>query len=321
MIRPPWPALQRMAAVLVLALLTACSQHHEPLRIGLSDWPTFQLLHLAQEKGFFRKEGVEVRLLDFGALSDTRRAFESGKLDGLATSVIELLAVRDASLHDLRAVAVFDVSEGGDVILAPKNIRSMRDLRGHRIGIEPASLSTFLLARALEKEGLKFADVIAVPKEPRGMCNELLEGSLDAAVTYPPQSARVLANPRFRTIFSSRNIPGEIIDVLAFDAESLRTRPHEVAAVTRALKHAWQFLADNPEESLRIMAKCPQVSTAEFERQLSKGILLIPPEQQSAYLGPNGKLRIAAASAAQTLLNAGLLSDRPDLTDLIAELP
>lgn len=311
------PALVAVSAL----LLAGCPRPREPLRIGVDTWPPYGLFYLAQAKGFFRDEGVTVKLLDFGAVSDVRRAYEQGKLDGVATTVVEVLMARDATARDLRVVRLIDISEGGDVILAKESIRSMRDLRGKRIGVEPASLNMYVLARALEKAGMTFKDVTVVPKEPRAMCDELLADRLDAVVTYPPESARVLADPRFHTVFTSLEIPGEIIDVLAFDARALRARPRDIAGVMRALDRALQYLKENPQDSWRIMADRAGVSPEEFGRLLTAGIILVTPEQQAAYIGDGGKLQAIADSIARTLRGVGLMSDRAGVTDCVGKQP
>ena len=311
----------RGVMVVTMFLLVGCGVPREPLRIGMDTWPPYGLFHLAQQRGFFAAEGVEVKLFDFMSLSDTRRAFENGKLDGVATTLVEVLMARDASPRDLRAVRVVDVSDGADVILAPTTVRSMRDLRGKRIGVEPASLNTYVLARALEREGLKLSDIIAVPGDPHSMCDDLLAGALDAVVTYPPESARVLADPRFRAVFSSRDIPGEIVDVLAFDAEVLEGRSDEVAGVLRALDRALVYLKENPAESFTIMADRAGITPEEFGRLLESGIILAGPGPQAEYFAAGGQLQSVARSIASTLRGGGLLSDRAGVEDCVAVRP
>ncbi|MBU3666469.1 MAG: hypothetical protein FGM15_11430 [Chthoniobacterales bacterium] len=300
---------------------TACARYQSPLRIGMDIWPPYGLFYLAQQKGFFADEGVEVKLFDFWAISDVRRAFETGKLDGVATTLVEVLMARDASPRDLRAVRLIDFSNGADVILARREIDSMQDLRGKRIGVEPASLNTYVLVRALEKAGMQPSDVVAVPKEPRTMCDELLAGQLDAVVTYPPESARVLADPRFHAVFSSRDIPGEIVDVLALDARVLRERPREVAAMLRALDRACDYLRENPEEALRVMADRAGMPLEEFSLALGSGIELVAPSEQGAYFGPDKKLQTVADNIARILRAAGLLSGRPGVADCVSLPP
>jgi NitT/TauT family transport system substrate-binding protein len=62
-----------LAAAVALAGLASCTFYEQPLRIALIRWPPFEFMHLAQEKGFFAEEGVEVRIIEFAAVNDTQR--------------------------------------------------------------------------------------------------------------------------------------------------------------------------------------------------------------------------------------------------------
>ena len=300
-------------------ILSGCGRDPEPLRIALNAWPGYGPIYLAQDKGFFREAGVEVKLLEFGALADARRAFEDGKVDGMATTIVEVLMARDATQRDLRILRVVDFSSGADMIAARKDVRSMRDLRGKRVGVEIASLGIYVLARALELEGMTLEDVNLVPKDQSSMCKALLDGNLEAVVTYPPDSSSVLGNPEFRAVFTSREIPGEIADVIAMDAEVLKERPEQVAAFLAAIDLAHAYMRENPDDAYRIMAARVRLPVEAFSSVLRDEITMVSPLEQAAYLGEGGKLRPILEAAAASLRHVGVLSDRPGLTDSLTE--
>lgn len=311
--------LAAASVALCFAALAGCSKAPQPLRVGTDTWPAYQLLGLAQEKGFFRQEGANVQLLEFGSLSDTRRAYETGKLDGLAITVVEVLMARDTDGRSPKIVRVLDFSDGADVVLARKEIHSVRDLRGKRVGVELASLGVYMLGRALALEGLDLADIVPVSKDPVLMHEELFSGELDAAVTYPPESEAILADPRFHAIFSSRQIPGEIVDVIAFDESVLRERPDEVRAFQRGIDRAFEFLRSEPEEAYRVMAERYATTPEKVKASLEDGIKLVGPEEQPAYFGERGRLRASVDGIAATLRAVHLLRDKPGVTDCIAK--
>lgn len=278
------------------------------------------MIYLAQAKGFFEDEGVEVDLVDFGSLSDSRRAHELGKLDGLATTVVDVLMVRDASEVDPEIIRVFNVSEGADVIVARKEIGSVKDLRGKRVGVELASLGIFVLARALEQHGLSLDDVTPVSKDQRTMCEDVLDGTLDAAVTHPPEGTRVLADPAYHALFTSAEMPGEVVDVLAVNRDVLDGRSEDVAALQAALDRAFEHWQDNPEEAHRIMARRHQVSPEQFGIMLTNGIRLVPPSEQQVYFNEEGLLKEAVDGSARFLQSIGLLSKNGHVTNCLPEL-
>jgi NitT/TauT family transport system substrate-binding protein len=313
----------QVLAMAVLCFLALLSQGcREPakreLRIAINAWPGYELIYLAQEKGFFRENGVNVRLVEFGSLSDARRAYETGKVDGLATTVVEVLMARDATPRDLQIVRVFDASNGADVIVARSNIASMAELRGKRIGVELASLGIYVLTRALELEQMTLADVRVVSQDQKTMREELINGELDAVVTYPPESLAVLSDPKFRTVFSTLKIPGEVVDVLAMDGPTMRARPADVKAFLKGLDVAYDYLQTNPEDACRIMAEREGVSAQTFQKMLVSGMTLIGPRDQTAYLGPQGTLRAVVREVAESLSKVRLISSNPKVTECLA---
>ena len=143
-----------LVAAAALLGLASCSSYEPPLRIALIRWPPFELMHLAQEKGFFADEGVEVRLIEFFAVNDTQRAFEHDKIDGGMFSILQVLQNRDVLTRRLQIPLVIDFSDGADVVLARPDIADVPALRGKRVGLTVSPLDIYMLARALELNGM-----------------------------------------------------------------------------------------------------------------------------------------------------------------------
>ena len=129
--------------VFIVALSLGFGCAPEPpaaLRVGINSWPGYEFIFLAQEKGYFRDEHLNVRLVEFSSLSDCRRAYERGQIDAMGTTVVEVLMTRDQSSRSPQIVRICDYSNGADVILAQSAITNGAGLRGARIGVELASL-------------------------------------------------------------------------------------------------------------------------------------------------------------------------------------
>ena len=295
----------------------ACNRPAKPLRIGIDDWPVYRLMKLAEDKGFFRDEGVDVTLLEFNSYADSRRAYDSRRIDGMGSTAVEVLITRDQSGRNTRIVRVLNFSEGADVIVAGKSVRSMSDLRGKRIGVELGTFGVYVLARALELEGLSLEDVTPVSTSQAAMVAHLSDGVIDAAVTYTPVSTSLLADPRFHAVFSTAQIPGEVVDVIAIGGFILRERPQQAAGFLRGVDRAFAYLNENPEDACRIMAEGLNMPPEEFRKALTTGLHLVGPDEQAAYLAEGGKLQPVLESLARTLRKIGMLSDRPGLTDCL----
>ena len=298
--------LSLLLAVAGLALHLGCAPPKSAaLRVGINPWPGYEFLYLAQEKGFYREAGLEVRLVEFNSLSDARRAYERGQINVLASTVIEVLQARDYSARSPQIVQVVDYSNGADVILARSGLTNGAGLRGARVGLELASLGIYVLARGLEKSGLSLGDVKMVSMDQLLMEEAFRNGELDAIVTYPPTSTKVLRDSRANTVFSSAEIPGEVIDVIAIEAEVNQQRPGEVAKLLRAYHRAIAYTQENPAEAYRIMAAREGLTPEEFRTSLTGGIRVLAESDQADYLRAGGKLAAVIDASNRILRQSG----------------
>lgn len=292
-----------------LAASSGCSpEKPDGLRVGINAWPAYEFLYLAQEKGFYRDEGVEVRILEFSSLSDAQRAYERGQINALASTAIDILETRDHSSRSPQIVQVMDASKGADVILARPGITSLSGLRGARVGVEVESLGGYVLARALEKAGLNPADITMVHMEQPDMEEALRKGNVDAVISYSPYSTKLVRDIKANVIFSSADIPGEVIDVLAVEAETTRKQPQDVIKLLRAYHRAIAYAQQHPAEAYRIMAEREGLTPEEFKVALTNGIELLFESDQKAYFQPGGKLAVTIDHANRILRQKGQLN-------------
>ncbi|MEI7657395.1 MAG: ABC transporter substrate-binding protein [Phycisphaerae bacterium] len=280
-----------------------------PLRVAINPWPGYEFASLARAKGFFEQEGVDVRLLELSGLGDCVRAFEREQVDGFFGTVTEVLRSRDQSRRDAQVVMVADYSDGADVILARPDIATVAELRGKRIGIETGSLTAFILARALEEAGLGWLDVRTVHMAAMDMAAAMAERKVDAVVTYPPLSLEIVKCGHGREIFSTRAIPGEVVDVLAFDESCLKTRGDEVRGFLRAFHRAQEYAAAHPAESMAIMAAREGITPEEFAAALTNGVRMLGQADQARFLGREGSLRGVVVATDRILRQIGQVSD------------
>lgn len=263
----------------LLSLLSCTPPKPEPLRIGINPWPGYEFLALAQEKGFFKRYGVDIRLLEFSSLGDARRAYELGQLDGFAGTLVEAVVARATTQRKPQVIYYTDYSSGADVVLSKKDIKSVRDLKGKRVGLELGTLNVYLLTRALEKYGMIFGDLTLVPVDLSSMPQAFRDGEIDAAVTYPPASTEILKDSSVRTLFTSSEIPEELVDVILFDESVLATRSKDVSAMLKAFEEARRYSETNTEEAYAIMAKRERISVEEFRKAITSDMKILGREE------------------------------------------
>ena len=304
----------RLAGVALLCacvLLSACEPRQKPaVRIGLNHWPGYEYLFLAEHLGYFREEGVNVRLVEFVSLGDSRRAFERGQIDAWGATTTEMLLSRGYSRRQAQAFYVTNVSNGADVILARKGINNTRQLKGARVGLEPATVAAVLLDGALRAAGLAIGDVKVVHLAVEQYEDAIRRGKVDAVCAYPPFSSHIVRSGIAKRIFDSSDIPNTIVDVLAADAASLAERPADYAAIVRAHDRALQFSRTHEEESLRVLARYAGLEVAEYRKALA-GIEMLGLGDQDRYLTAAGRLAPAFALTYTSLHGMELLQDQP----------
>jgi NitT/TauT family transport system substrate-binding protein len=214
-----------------------------------------------------------------------------------------------------QVVLVVDFSDGADFIVAKHDIPDVASLKGRRVGVEGGSMGIFVLGRALEQAGLSLHDVTIISKDQSTMARSYLSGEVDAAVTYPPFSAGVGANSADgHLIFTSKQIPGEVVDLVAVDADKLN--PEDTAKIQKIWKRILSHVALHTEESYRAMAKRENISLEEFQATMN-GLQVVSHAQQQA-LVENGGLKVTVEKTARFLQQTGVLKGMPDTDDVLA---
>lgn len=301
-------SIRYIGAIMLAALVGAGCRPPKPppLRIAANPWPGYEFLFLAEQKGFFHTENVDVKLVETMALADTRRAFERGNVDIFGGTLVELLLSREFSERRAQAFYVCDYSSGADVVLARPPLASIPELKGRRIGVEPASVNLTLLKTALQRHSLDLPDVVIVPLSQDAMPAAAARGEVDAVVSYPPVSVHLL-RVGFTAVFDSASAPGKIVDVLVADADVLRARPRDCAAVVRAFARAQQFAAEHPDEAHAVMAERERISVQELRSALA-GMRIVPFHEQAAALAATGSVARALRATAAALAETGQVS-------------
>lgn len=243
--------LAGLGGAALLPLLGGCGASR-PVAIASHVWPGYELIFLARKMGWLPPE--RVALLEAETATDSIAALRLGKVDGAALTLDEVLRVRGEGIP-LTVILVFDVSVGADVVLARPGIAGLAGLKGKRIGVEDQGRGALMLHRLLEKAGLGPQEVVPVQIKAEGHMASWSASGLDAIITYEP-SATEIEKRGARPIFDSRQIPGEIIDVLAVKPEAVRKSRDDLqfllAAHFRGLQH---FFINREDAIYRIAAR------------------------------------------------------------------
>ena len=128
--------------------------------------------------------------------ADRRAAFAADRIQGFATTVdTHVMTAAAENPIPVKQVLALDDSYGGDGIVAKKEIKTVKDLKGKTVAAQlGAGASYFWLNYVLAQNGLKLSDIQAVDMKAGDAGAAFVAGKIDAAVTWEPW----LSAPRTR---------------------------------------------------------------------------------------------------------------------------
>jgi NitT/TauT family transport system substrate-binding protein len=248
-----------------LAVITATVLQAAPLKVAYSDWPGWTAFAIAEQKGWFKEAGVEVELLWF-EYGPSMEAYAAGKVDAVMVTNGDALVTGAGGAKNVMIVAL-DYSNGNDMIVARPGIKSIKDLKGKKIGIEVGFVEHLLLLKALESAGLSESDVEIVPTPTNQTPQVLASGQVDAIGAWQPNSGAALkAVPGSTAIFTSANVPGLIYDTVAVSPQSLAERRADWVKFVKVWDKIVAYLADpkTKADGIAIMAAKAGVDAATY---------------------------------------------------------
>jgi NitT/TauT family transport system substrate-binding protein len=294
----------RGGAALGLAALggAGCSTVAPPLRIGAHPWLGYELMFLAHAHGLLQPG--QLRLVEVPSATASLRALAAGTLDGAGLTLDEVLTARARGLM-LRVVAVFDVSHGADVLLGSPDITSLSALRGRRVGVEHSATGALVLDAALHAGGLAAADVRMVPLSFDEHAAALRAGEVDAVVTFDPVRSQLLADGA-QQLFSSAQVPGLIVDVLAVRAEAVHSQGTHLRTLVAGVLQARSLWQQDSAGSAARMAPRLQLSPAAVVQAFS--LVQLPDlAANHRWLGGPRPALMAAAERLQAVMRRAAL--------------
>jgi NitT/TauT family transport system substrate-binding protein len=256
-----------IASLLCLSLgLGAASVAHAEVKVGLSDWPGWVAWYVADQKGFFKKHGAKVKLVWFANYTDSLAALSAGQLDANSQTWSDTMTPLAKGVP-LKTIMVNDNSAGNDALMVGPKIKSFADLKGKSIALEQFSISHFVLANALAKNGLSMKDVKVVNLSAGDAASAFMAGRVDAAVVWNPWVSRIQTSGKGRALFTSSDMPGLVPDLLVAHGKALGdpAKRAELVGVIKAWFDTEQFIRSNQPEALAIMSKVVSMKPDEYK--------------------------------------------------------
>ena len=240
-----------------------------PFTIGFDKWVGFAPFFLAKEKGYFGELQVKIYFTD--TETERREGLNSGRFQMICETMDMFQANREAPDYPGKIVFALDESSGVDGVLAASDIKSLKNLQGKKVAAEPGLPAYFILLSLLDKEEMTLKDINFQKMGSKEAADAFAEGKVDVAGTYEPYLSSALKKRRgARILISSDNLPQRIVDVAVVDSRVLKKRSGDLRLVYEGWLKAVDFIKDNTEESLSIMAKTYNMEPGELKEALSR---------------------------------------------------
>lgn len=306
-----------LAAAAVLAPLSG--QAAETMKIGTVVWAGYGPFYVADKKDLFKPHGLDVELQFFNDPALIPTAMMSRALDGGMLTYDQVVASVAKGLKH-RVVMPIDFSNGGDAIVADASINSVADFKGKKVGYNPLSPSDFLLAYALQQNGMTEKDIQPVNMTPEGIPGAMASGNLPVGVTYEPNVSQILSmgsGDKFKVVYSSKDAPGLITDVLVFDEAVIAKEPAAIRGMIEGYLDGLAYMQEHPEESAEIIGEVLGVSAEEATEQMS-GAYNIPLAEMGKSFTPSDDTHSfhgSGAIIAKLLMDNGQIPSIPDFSN------
>ena len=317
-----------LALGLSLAAAGASAQERMTVNVGIANSATDAGLFVADKKGYFKAEGLDVNFIAFDSGARMIAPFASGDLDVGAGGPSAGLYNAVARGIDIRIVADKSSTPPGrplNFLLVRKDhvdsgrYKTLADLKGMKVaGAAPGGAATTPLDKLLEKAGLHIADVERVYLGFPQQAIALENGAVDAALpTEPSASAAINSGKAVRIVGDDVIYPGHQLAVIFYAGQFARNKPDAAKRFMRAYLRGVRDYTDGivdghfagaiGEEMIAILNQYSQIKDPAVYRAIA-----------AANIDPDGKLGIPSLKEDLAIFTKeGLIEGKVDMDKVI----
>jgi NitT/TauT family transport system substrate-binding protein len=224
---------------------------------------------VALERGFYEKENLRVRYIQFQGTNLMLSALMANELD----YVTILPFIAGAATRGLPVKIVASTTKAsGYAIVARPDIDSIKALKGKKIAINTfGSSADFAIYQLLSRNGLdpnKDVTLQAIAGSPDARFAALISGSVDATVVNSPFEYRA-EQKGFKTLLSVKETAEFVripISGLSTTQRKIDKEPDEIVRVLRSLRAAILFLQSQREIGVGLLEKLLKIEHPAAER-------------------------------------------------------
>lgn len=316
-----------MLACLLGGLLTGCGSVGKPgspqtvtLAMGFIPNVQFAPFYVAVEKGYFAKEGIQVKF-DYGWETDLLKLVGSDELQFVIASGDQVILARSQGLPVVYVLNWYRRFPVCVVSLAEKGIERPVDLIGRRVGTPATYGASYIGWRALlDAAGLK-ETAIQLVSIGYTQVAALTEGQVDAAICYAMnEPVQLEAAGHAVNVLYIADYANLVSNGLITNEQTIRKRSDLVRGMVRATLRGLAYTLDHPEEAFQICLRyVPEAASDAQTEAVNRAILLKSIEFWKAERGELGRSVDADWQAAlQVMEKMGLVGRQVDVTEMFS---
>jgi NitT/TauT family transport system substrate-binding protein len=299
-----------------------------PINVGIANSATDVGVFIADKRGYFKREGLDVTLSPFNAGAQMIAPFASGDLDVGAAGPAAALYNASARGIDIRIVADKGSTPPGrpiSYLLVRKDhvdsgrYKTLADLKGMKIAnsAQGASANT-VLTKLLKKAGLSFDDVervyLGFPQQALALQN----GAVDAAVPVEPAaSAAVKSGAVVRVAGDDTIYPNHQIATIFYSGQFIAKKPDAARTFMRAYLQGvrdyndgivdGKLVGEKGEAIIDILTQYSTIKEAAIYRSIS-----------AANIDPDGKVNVDSLTEDLSIFaSEGLIEGKVDMAKVV----
>lgn len=260
-----------MALSLVAVSLVQASSQKTKLRLALLPIPDVLPFYVAEERGYFKEEGVDAKGLSVVSPVERDQLMQAGSVDGMVNEISGAAAFNRDGMA-VQIVAIARAPEQKSPLFrilanAKSGIEGPEDLKNVAIGVSKNTIIEYITTRMLTEAGLApeaivFASVPVLPER----FQLLLSGQLKAA-TLPDPLAAAAIRAGAKEIISDLSLAELSASVITFSRVAILEKENAIKGFMRAWDRAAADLNQNPEmykELLEKKIRIPKNIKADF---------------------------------------------------------
>jgi NitT/TauT family transport system substrate-binding protein len=224
---------------------------------------------VALERGFYEKENLRVRYIQFQGTNLMLSALMANELDYV--TILPFIAGAATRGLPVKIVAATTKASGYAIVARP-DIDSIKALKGKKIAINTfGSSADFAIYQLLSRNGLdpnKDVTLQAIAGSPDARFAALISGSVDATVVNSPFEYRA-EQKGFKTLLSVKETAAFVripISGLSTTQRKIDKEPDEIVRVLRSLRAAILFLQSQREIGVGLLEKLLKIEHPAAER-------------------------------------------------------